>query len=95
MSITPEQVKNIAHLARLDLDPADLEKYAQDMNSILAWVEQMSQVNTTGIQPMAHPQNVHQRLREDQAVEPNQREKFQAIAPKVEAGLYLVPQVIE
>ena len=67
----------------------------QQMNAILAMVDAMAAVDTAGVEPMAHPQEVMQRLREDVVTEADQRSLFQAIAPQVEGGLYLVPQVIE
>ncbi len=67
----------------------------QQMNDILSMVDQMAAVDTQGVEPMAHPQEVTQRLREDEVTETDQRELFQSIAPQVEDGLYLVPKVIE
>ena len=90
-----EQVTRIAHLARLELSPAEAAAMQHEMNAILAMVDQMSAVDTTGVEPMAHPQEAAQRLREDVVTEPGQREAFQAVAPATEDGLYLVPQVIE
>ena len=95
MSLDKEQVRKIAHLARLKIDEADIDNYASNLSSILHLVEQMSQVNTEGVTPMAHPFDAVQRLREDVVTESNQREAFQAVAPKVEDGVYLVPRVIE
>lgn len=95
MSLQSDDVKKIAHLARLAIDENDTRQYADSLSSILELVEQMNSVNTDGITPMAHPQDVTQRLREDAVTETNQREKFQAIAPQTENGLYLVPKVIE
>ncbi len=95
MSLDKEQVRKIAHLARLKIDEADIDNYASNLSSILHLVEQMSQVNTEGVTPMAHPFDAVQRLREDVVTEINQREAFQAVAPKVEDGVYLVPRVIE
>ncbi|HID82680.1 MAG TPA: Asp-tRNA(Asn)/Glu-tRNA(Gln) amidotransferase subunit GatC [Chromatiales bacterium] len=95
MSLTDEEVNKIANLARLKINPEQVPEYASNLSSILDLVEQMNAVDTTGIEPMAHPQDVAQRLRADVATEPDQRELFQAIAPATEAGLYLVPKVIE
>ncbi len=95
MSLGPDDVKNIAHLARLNINESDIEGYASSLSSILDLVEQMNSVNTEGVTPMAHPQDVAQRLREDEVLEENQREHFQNIAPATENGLYLVPKVIE
>ena len=68
---------------------------AGKLNSLLGLIEQMQAVDTTGIEPMSHAMDLVQRLREDKAVEPDRREAFQAIAPAVEDGLYLVPRVVE
>ncbi|RLA22374.1 MAG: Asp-tRNA(Asn)/Glu-tRNA(Gln) amidotransferase GatCAB subunit C [Gammaproteobacteria bacterium] len=95
MSLTADDVNKIAYLARLGIDTQDTESYAQDLSGMLDLVAQMSTVNTEGVTPMAHPLDQIQRLRPDQVSETNQREAFQAIAPQVEAGLYLVPKVIE
>ncbi|MDH5483723.1 MAG: Asp-tRNA(Asn)/Glu-tRNA(Gln) amidotransferase subunit GatC [Gammaproteobacteria bacterium] len=95
MSLGPDDVKKIAHLARLGINESDIEGYADSLSSILGLVEDMNTVNTDDVLPMAHPQDVSQRLRVDEVTESNQREKFQAIAPLTEDGLYLVPQVIE
>jgi len=79
----------------LQISEQDIPEYTQNLSAILELVEQMGSIDTTGITPMAHPLDVAQRLREDVVSETNQREKFQAIAPQTEAGLYLVPKVIE
>jgi aspartyl-tRNA(Asn)/glutamyl-tRNA(Gln) amidotransferase subunit C len=90
-----EQVTRIAQLARLELSPAETAAMQHEMNAILAMVDQMSAVDTAGVEPMAHPQEAAQRLREDAVTEADQRERFQSVAPATEDGLYLVPQVIE
>ena len=90
-----EQVTRIAHLARLELAPAEAAAMQHEMNAILAMVDQMGAVDTAGVEPMAHPQEAAQRLREDAVTERDQRERFQSVAPATEDGLYLVPQVIE
>lgn len=95
MSLTADDVKKIAHLARLGIDAQDIENYAKDLSSILDLMTQMGELNTEGVQPMAHPLDQTQRLRADVVTENNQREHFQAIAPQVENGLYLVPKVID
>lgn len=95
MSLDADAVSKIAHLARLVIQQDDIPEYARNLSNILDLVEQMSQVDTSGVEPMAHPQDAVQRLREDRVTEDNQREHFQAIAPQTEAGLYLVPKVIE
>ena len=95
MSLDKSDVEKIAHLARLAIDESTIPDYARDLNNILTLVEQMSAVNTDAVSPMAHPLDAHQRLREDVVYETDQRELFQSIAPKTDAGVYLVPQVIE
>jgi len=95
MSLDKEQVKKIAHLARLKIDDADVEGYATNLSDILHLVEQMNSVDTSDVVPMSHPFDVVQRLREDVVTEENQRDEFQRLAPSSEDGLYLVPRVIE
>lgn len=95
MSLDNSEVKRIAHLARLAVDEQDIPQYAHNLSNILGLVEQMSEVATDDVLPMAHPLDTTQRLREDRVSETNQREHFQKIASQVENGLYLVPKVIE
>jgi aspartyl-tRNA(Asn)/glutamyl-tRNA(Gln) amidotransferase subunit C len=95
MSLTASDVKKISHLARLAIDEADVEPYANNLSNILGLVEQMDAADVADIEPMANPQDAMQRLRDDVVTEVDQREKFQAIAPNTEAGLYLVPKVLE
>jgi aspartyl-tRNA(Asn)/glutamyl-tRNA(Gln) amidotransferase subunit C len=95
MSLTPTDIEKIAHLARLQIDDADVPHYSRDLSNIIDLVNQMEAVDTTGVTPMAHPQDAVQRLREDVVTEVNQRDVFQSVAPSTEAGLYLVPKVIE
>lgn len=91
----PAEVRKVAHLARLSIDEADIPSYARDLSAILALVEQMNQIDTADIAPLAHPLDMAQRLRPDEVTETDQRERFQAGAPLTEAGLYLVPKVVE
>jgi len=95
MSLDATEVKKIAHLARLAIIESDVPAYAQNLSSILALVEEMGAVDTAGVAPMAHPLDMSQRLRPDAVTEEDRREAFQAVAPATEAGLYLVPRVIE
>lgn len=95
MSLTADEVKKIAYLARLGIDESDIEAYASDLSNMLDLMTQMGETDTDSVQPMAHPMNQMQRLRPDTATETNQREHFQSIAPQVEAGLYLVPKVLD
>ena len=95
MSLDTTQVKKIAHLARLRITSDEANTYAESLSRILGLIEQMNAVDTKDIAPMAHPSDAALRLRPDEVTEPDEREKFQAIAPAVEASLYLVPKVIE
>jgi len=95
MSISDHDVKKIAHLARLHISEDQVPGYASNLSSIFELVEQMQAVETKGVEPMAHPLDIVQRLRVDEVNETDQRDKYQAIAPQTEAGLYLVPKVIE
>lgn len=95
MSLSSTDVSKIAHLVRIAIEDENVPHYVKNLSNILSFVEQMNNVDTTGIVPMAHPQNMCQRLREDRVTEQNQREHFQSTAPAIEAGLYLVPKVIE
>ena len=90
-----DEIRRIGDLARLELAPPEIAAMQQELNGILQRVDQMAAVDTDGVEPMSHPQAASQRLREDVVTEADQRERFQAIAPQVEDGLYLVPKVIE
>ncbi|MFZ1641321.1 MAG: Asp-tRNA(Asn)/Glu-tRNA(Gln) amidotransferase subunit GatC [Candidatus Contendobacter sp.] len=95
MSLGPAEVAKIAHLARLAIREEDAPAHAHNLSAILDLVARMNAVDTTGVAPMAHPLDMAQHPRADEVTEANQRERFQAIAPQVDAGLYLVPKVIE
>jgi len=95
MTLKTEDVRKIAQLARLQIDDDALDQYTNDLSNVLALVEQMNEIDTSSITAMAHPLDATQRLREDEVTEDNSRDKFQAIAPDVEHGLYRVPKVIE
>jgi aspartyl-tRNA(Asn)/glutamyl-tRNA(Gln) amidotransferase subunit C len=95
MSLNSAVIKRIAHLARIQVSDAEAEATLSKLTGILGLIEQMQAVDTAGIVPMSHSQDVTQRLRDDVVTETNQRELFQSIAPAVEDGLYLVPKVIE
>jgi aspartyl-tRNA(Asn)/glutamyl-tRNA(Gln) amidotransferase subunit C len=90
-----DQIAKIAELARLELPAAAAVALQQELNGILAMVDRMQAVDTRGVEPMSHPQQAMQRLREDGVTERDQRGKYQAGAPATEDGLYLVPKVIE
>lgn len=95
MALKSEEIVKIAWLARLGVEKSEYDQYAQNLSNILDFVEQLNEVDTNGVAPMAHPLEAGQRLRKDAVIETDQRAEFQKIAPKVEAGLYLVPRVIE
>lgn len=95
MSLSNDDVAKIAHLARLAVDPADAESLGRELSGILDLVAQMDAADTSDVTPMAHPLDMAQRLRLDRVTETNHRESYQAGAPAVEDGLFLVPKVIE
>ena len=99
MSLNSHDIDRIANLARLELQPAESQRMLGQINGFFDIVEQMRAVDTTAIEPLAHPvaaiQEIALRLREDIVSEPNQREANQRSAPSVERGLFLVPKVIE
>ena len=95
MVLNDEDVRNIARLARLQIDEADIPLYTTELSRVFDLVEKLDEVNIRDIIPMAHPADAVQRLRTDEVTEQNQREKFQKLAPMAESGLYLVPKVIE
>jgi len=99
MSLTPQDIDRIANLARLELKPEESERMLAQINGFFGIVNAMQAVDTSGVQPLAHPvaaiQDIALRLREDVVSEPNNREANQRSAPAVERGLFLVPKVIE
>lgn len=95
MALSLEEVGRIARLARIELAPGDAEATQAKLNGIFGLIEQMQAVDTTGVAPMSHPQDVVQRLRPDAVTEVDRRAAFQRVAPEAEQGLYLVPKVIE
>ncbi len=95
MSLSLPEVKRIAWLARIEITDAEAAQVQGQLNGIFQLIEQMQSVDTAGVAPMAHAQDVVQRLRADAALEPDQRALYQSVAPQVEDGLYLVPRVIE
>jgi len=88
-------LEKLALLARLNVDDAVFDEVARGINDVLGLVDQLQAVDTTGVAPMAHPLDSLQRLRPDEVTEGDERERYQAIAPLTENGLYLVPRVIE
>lgn len=95
MSLDRSQVEDIAMLARLQVSHEDAANYATALSSILDLADEMQAIDTQGVEPLANPLDATQRLRPDQVTEDNHRSDFQALAPAAEAGLYLVPKVIE
>lgn len=104
MALSIEDIKKVAHLARIEVSDTDAAATLTKLTGILGLIEQMQAVDTTGITPMSHSQDLVQRLRDDELTATNQREAFQANAPMlgngstqkaVDSGLYLVPKVIE
>ena len=95
MTISREDIEKVAVLARIRLDEEQIPALEKDLGNILSLVDQLRAADTDNIEPLAHPLDAVQRLRADEVTESNQREAFQAIAPAVENGLYLVPRVIE
>jgi aspartyl-tRNA(Asn)/glutamyl-tRNA(Gln) amidotransferase subunit C len=95
VALSLDEVKRIAHLARIEISEAEAAQTQTQLNDIFRLIEQMQAVDTQGIEPMAHAQDLGLRLREDKVTEADQHELFQRGAPQVEAGLYLVPKVIE
>lgn len=95
MALDKTDVEKIAHLARVNINEADIPEYAQNLTNIIDLVDQMQSVDTTNIEPLSHPLDARQRLRADEITETNQRDHLQSVAPSVEKGLFLVPKVIE
>lgn len=95
MTLSLDDVKRIAHLARIRVTEPEAAQYREQLNGIFALIEEMQAFDTAGVAPMAHARDIHQRLREDVVSETDRRAAYQAVAPQVEDGLYLVPQVIE
>lgn len=95
MSLSLHDIERIARLARIRIDADEAARTRDSLNGIFGLIETLQGVDTTGIEPMSHAQDLSQRLRPDVACEPDRREAYQAIAPSTENGLYLVPKVIE
>ncbi len=95
MTIQQDDIEKIAELARIGIDEKEIGQVTQRITEILQMVDQLQAADTLGVEPMANPLDATQRLREDEVTEPDRRAAFQAVAPAVENGLYLVPKVIE
>ena len=95
MALDQDQIRDIAALSRLQIDEAQIGEYQKNLSNILDLVDQLSAVDTSAVEPMAHPLDAVQRLRADVVTETNERERFQKVAPQVAEGHYIVPKVVE
>ena len=95
MSLSLDQIARLARLSRIEISPVEAGQTRDQLNGIFTLIEQLRAVDTRGIAPMAHAVDLAQRLREDIVSETDRREAYQVVAPEVEAGLYLVPRVVE
>ena len=95
MPLTETEIRHIAKLARLKMEERRIRACASQLSRILELIEQMNRIDTSGIEPMSHPQDSALRFREDEVTAPNRRENYLGIAPAAQSGLYLVPRVIE
>ena len=95
MSLTAQDVRRIADLARLEIGPEEAAHTLEQMNQVFELIEALKAVDTAGVTPMTHAQDLTLRLRDDVVSEQNRRDDYQTVAPAVERGLYLVPRVIE
>lgn len=95
MALTRDDVERAARLARIAIDDTEADAVLEQLGRIFGMIEEMRAVDVTGVEPMAHAQDVATRLRDDAVTEPDQHELFQSVAPRVQDGLYLVPKVID
>ena len=95
MSVTPEQVRHIANLARIAMSDEELERFVPELNNILDWVEQLGEVDTDGVEPLATVIEQKLRLRDDKVTDGDRRDEILANAPAAEHGFFAVPKVIE
>ncbi len=95
MSLSDDQLRRLARLARIALQAEEISAAAVRLNRVLGLIDELRRVDTSGVEPMAHAQDLVQPLRVDSVTEMDRRERYQAVAPAVEEGLYLVPKVIE
>ena len=95
MALTLDDVRRVAYLARIAVDETETQAMLGQLNAVFALIAEMQAVDTAGVEPMSHALDVNQRLRADTVSESDQHERFQAIAPQAQDGLYLVPKVIE
>ena len=95
MSLSHDQLVRLSRLARIAVRSEEYAAVVERLNRVLGLIDEMRQVDTSGIEPMAHPLDATQRLRPDAVTEPDRHELYQSVAPAVEGDLYLVPKVIE
>jgi len=95
MALTLDDVRRLAHLARVAVDEAEAQAVLSQLNRVFLLIAEIQAVDTRGVEPMSHALDLTQRLRADAVTEPDQHDVFQSVAPHVEGGLYLVPKVIE
>jgi len=95
MTLTVKEVKNIAHLARLGFSDEEIEGFTGNLSRIIDLVNQLDKAETEDVVPMAHPLHMNQPMRQDTVTESDQRDRYQENAPRTEAGLYLVPRVLD
>ena len=95
MALTLEEIRRVARLARIAVADEEAARIGRDLDGVFTLIEEMQSIDVSGVEPMSHARDIVLRLRPDEVTEDNQRESFQAIAPEVESGLYLVPKVIE
>ena len=95
MALSLDDIQRIAHLARIEITPAEAADVGRKLDGIFAMIDRMNAIDTTGIVPMSHVQDLRLPLRDDRVTEPDRHELYQSVAPLVQDGLYLVPKVIE
>ena len=95
MSLSDDQIRRLARLARLAIRPDETRAVAGRLNRVLSLIDQLQAVDTVGIEPMSHALDLVQRLRPDEVTDSDQRGRYQSVAPAVEDGLYLVPKVLD
>jgi aspartyl-tRNA(Asn)/glutamyl-tRNA(Gln) amidotransferase subunit C len=95
VTISPDQIQKLAILAKLKIDESSMHEISSQLDNIMALIDQMEQADTTGIEPLSHPQDPELRLREDKVTQIDMRDEFMKLTPHNQDGLYLVPKVIE
>jgi aspartyl-tRNA(Asn)/glutamyl-tRNA(Gln) amidotransferase subunit C len=95
MSLDEHTVRHMAKLARLGISESQIGQYQKEMAQILEFVDQLQSIDTSSVEPLAHPIEIRPNYRPDVVIEPEQRDHLQSVAPEIESGLYLVPRVVE